>query len=263
MLIDLTRCIGCRACQAACKQWKDLPAETTRNTGSYQNPPRLSANTLTLIDFRELEREDGSLTWSFIKQGCMHCEEPGCVSACTVGALVKRPDGPVVYDSYKCIGCRYCMYACPFEVPTFEWDKTLSLVSKCDFCVDRLDAGMEPACATVCPTDAIQFGDRNELLSIAYERIYGTDGRYVQHVYGEHEVGGTSVMYISDIPFEELGFPTLSDESPAHASEEIMHATPTIAVGMALTLSGVYWAVKRRIKLQSEHSDAQQEEMEG
>ncbi len=166
MLIDLTRCIGCRGCQAACKQWHDLPGETTHNTGSNQNPPWISGKTRTMVTFNEVE-QNGQLDWVFAKRQCMHCEHPGCASACTVGALRKTADGPVVYDASKCIGCRYCQYACPFDVPAYEWDEVLGLIGKCDFCVDRLAEGMEPACVKACPTEAITFGERDELLAEA------------------------------------------------------------------------------------------------
>lgn len=249
MLVDLPKCIGCRGCQVACKQWNDMPAEVTRNTGSYQNPPHLSSKTMTLIEFREVETPD-KLSFVFVKRQCMHCEHPGCATACTVGALQKRPDGPVVYDATKCIGCRYCMYACPFGVPTFEWDKTFSLIRKCELCVDRLDAGQKPACAKTCPAGAIQFGQREELLTIARDRVYAKNSPYIKHIYGEEEVGGTTWMYLSVVPFEQLGFPKLPKETPVYLNDKILHATPTIGIGMALVLSGVYWMIKRRIRIQ-------------
>jgi len=245
MLVDLTKCIGCRGCQVACKQWNDMPAELTRNRGTYQNPPRLTSKTLTNIEFREVELKD-KLAWVFVKRQCMHCEHPGCVAACTVGALQKRAEGPVVYDENRCIGCRYCMYACPFGVPTFEWDQTFALIKKCELCIDRVDAGMKPACAKTCPAGAIQFGDREELLLVARERVYAKNSPYIKHIYGEEETGGTSWLYLSSVPFEQIGFPTLPKETPVYLNDKILHATPTIALGMALALSGMYWMVKRR-----------------
>jgi formate dehydrogenase iron-sulfur subunit len=263
MLVDLAKCIGCRGCQVACKQWNDMPAEVTRNTGSYQNPSRLSSKTLTLVEFREVETAD-KLSFVFVKRQCMHCEHPGCATACTVGALQKRPDGPVVYDESKCIGCRYCMYACPFGVPTFQWDKPFALIGKCELCVDRLDAGQKPACAKTCPAGAIQFGQRDELLTIARERVYAKNSPYVKHIYGEAEVGGTTWMYLSVIPFEQLGFPKLPKETPVYLNDHVLHATPTIALGMGLVLSGVYWMAKRRDRIQAslraENGNHQEEE---
>ncbi len=245
VLVDLSKCIGCRGCQVACKQWQDLPGLKTQNTGSYQNPPRRNAKTYMLIEFHELEKAN-QVQWVFAKRQCMHCNEPACASACTVGALIKREDGPVVYDTEKCIGCRYCMYACPFGVPMFEWDKEFSLVSKCNFCVDRLDSGEQPSCTKTCPPGALKYGTREAMLDVAYNRIYTNPGKYIKHVYGEREVGGTSWLYISSVPFEDLGFPKLPERSDVELSHTVMHLTPTIAGGMALALSGLYWVINRR-----------------
>ena len=248
MLIDLTRCIGCRACQAACKQWNNLPAETTANWGSYENPPRRSAKTWTTVTFNEVEEGD-KLTWVFAKRQCMHCEEPACASACIVGALHKTPEGAVVYDDYKCIGCRYCMVACPFNVPTFEWDKPAPYIRKCTFCADRQAGGLEPACAKACPTEAILFGERETLLQEAHARIAAQPDQYVNHIYGEKEVGGTSVMYLSPVPFEKLGFPTLGPEPIPRYADIAMLAVPPTIVGVAAAMGGIYWVIKRREKM--------------
>lgn len=261
MLIDVTRCIGCRACQVACKQWNDLPAEETRNWGSYQNPPALSAKTWSLIEFKEI-KEGGKLAWVFLKRQCMHCEHPACVSVCTVGALRKTEEGPVVYDDKRCIGCRYCMYACPFRIPTFEWEKPLALVRKCTFCVDRLSNGLKPACAKTCPSGAITFGERNSLIEEAEARIRGNAGRYVNHVYGKEEVGGTSILYISNIPFEKLGLPTLSPEPIPLLSEEVMGTTPGLVGAAVVMLTGIYWIIRRREKAQREEFGTLKEEEE-
>ncbi len=251
MLIDLTKCIGCRSCQAACKQWNDLPAEETNNRGSYENPPRRSAKTWTTITFNEVEEGD-KFTWVFAKRQCMHCEHPACASACIVGALHKTPEGPVIYDDYKCMGCRYCMLACPFGVPTFEWDKPVPYIRKCTFCTDRLEAGMEPACAKACPTGAIQFGEREELLQVAHARIQACPDKYVDHVYGEKEVGGTSQMYISPVAFEKLGFPTLETEPIPRYADAAMLAVPPAIVGVGVVMGGIYWFTKRRDRIQAE-----------
>jgi formate dehydrogenase iron-sulfur subunit len=245
MLIDLTRCIGCRGCQAACKQWHDLPAEKTTNLGSYENPQRISARTWTTVSFDELEL-DNQFHWVFAKRQCMHCDHPGCVSACTVGALRKTPEGPVVYDSTKCIGCRYCQYACPYGVPAYEWDETLGLIGKCDFCADRQAEGLEPACVKTCPTEALIFGDREELLAEARRRIIVNPDDYVDHIYGETEAGGASMLYLSGVPFAALGFPKLGDQPVSVYAESVMRQTPVIALGVAAGASALYWIIKRR-----------------
>lgn len=237
ILIDLTQCVGCHFCEAACQANKGLPADTQ----------------LVTLRFNEFTGEDGAFDQGMGRKQCMHCVKPACASACTVGALRKTADGPVVYDAARCIGCRYCMYACPFQVPTFQWDRTLGLINKCDMCADRIAAGEQPACAAACPTGAILFGERDALLEEARQRIVKAPDRYVHYIYGEREAGGTSVLYLSDTPFAELGFPEVGYESPAHANEEVMHATPTVAAGMMLALTGIYWTVKRRNELMHRH----------
>lgn len=245
MLIDLTKCTGCRGCQVACKQWYNLPAETTHNRGSYQNPPQTSGKTRTIVTFNEVEYE-GKFAWIFAKRQCMHCEHPACVSACTVGALQKTAEGPVVYDASKCIGCRYCQYACPFNVPRFEWEEVLGLITKCDMCVDRQAEGMVPACTKACPTGAISFGDRQELIQEGKRRIALNPDKYVDHIYGEREVGGTSVLYLAAIPFSVIGFPDVGMQEIPHYAEAVMRQTPAIALGMAAAASGLFWILKRR-----------------
>lgn len=258
ILIDLTRCIGCRACQAACKQWNDLPAEETRNWGSYENPPRRSAKTWTTITFNEVADGD-RFAWVFAKRQCMHCEDPACAAACIVGALRKTPEGPVVYDDHKCIGCRYCTLACPFGVPTFEWDKPVPYIRKCTFCVDRQAEGEQPACSKACPTGALLFGERAELVHEAHSRIQAHSDKYVDHVYGEKEVGGTSKIYVSPVPFDELGFPTLGPEPIPRYSNAAMAAVPPTVVLVSAAMAGVYWITKRRDKMMAEEARAPEE----
>jgi len=248
MLIDETRCTGCRACQVACKQWNDLPGETTRNTGSYQNPPALSAKTWNLIEFREIETGD-KVDWYFFKHACMHCEHPACVSVCPVGALQKTASGPVIYDDRKCIGCRYCMAACPFGIPTFDWDKGLldhPVIRKCNFCVDRISNGLEPACAKTCPSKVIQFGERDALLAEAEARIAKNPSRYVNYVYGKTEAGGTSILYLSAVPFDQLGLPVLGPEPVTKRSETVMGYTLPFAAAWTAVLAGVWGLVRLR-----------------
>ena len=241
MLYDATKCVGCRACERACKEWNDLPPES-------EPPSDTTGYTWTLIK----QYQEGSIE-SFRKYQCMHCLYPGCVSVCLVGALVKLENGPVVYDSYKCIGCRYCMMACPFGIPKYEWDKPLPLVSKCTFCADRLEKGLIPACAEACPVGALTFGTRKQMLKEAQDRIEQDPDRYIDHIYGEAEAGGTSVLFLSAVPFEELGFPTDLGSQPVAAwSETAMIATPGVVVGALVTLSSIYHFTKRRAKLESE-----------
>lgn len=268
VLCDVNRCIGCRGCQVACKQWNEhdefIPtkenAVKSTNRGSYENPPQLFARTWTKIRFTELEY-GGKLRWVFTKLQCMHCEHPACAAACPVGALQKTPNGPVTYDDGKCIGCRYCMVACPFDIPTFEWDKPIPWIRKCTFCttpgLNRLAQGWEPACVKTCPTDALQFGDREELLSQAKKRITASPGRYVNHIYGENEVGGTSWLYISPVPFDKLGFPKLGSQPVTVDAERAMGAVLPVLVGVAATMSSIYWLIQRRQSMKALKQDSE------
>jgi len=252
MLFDAHLCTGCRGCQVACKQWNDLPATETENTGSYQNPPRLSAETWLLMKFREVENEDGSVKFVFGRHACMHCEHPACASACPLEALHKTEDGPVLYRADRCFGCRYCMLACPFEIPTFEWDQGVVAgpwIRKCTFCADRLGAGRQPACAQTCPSGALKYGQRDELIAYAEERIQKYPDIYIPHVYGKAEAGGTSLLYISHVPFEELGLPKLGDKPISERAEDAMFATPIAAAGLIVGLTGFHWVMKRRQKM--------------
>ncbi|MBI5652846.1 MAG: 4Fe-4S dicluster domain-containing protein [Chloroflexi bacterium] len=248
MLIDETRCTGCRACQVACKQWNDLPGEQTRNRGTYTNPPALSAKTWSMIEFNEIETGD-KVGFYFLKRGCMHCEHPACASVCLVGALHKTPDGPVVYDDSKCIGCRYCMSACPFGIPTFDWDRGLlnnALIRKCEFCVDRVSNGLIPACAKSCPSRVIAFGEREQLIAQAEARIEKNPNKYIKHIYGKDEVGGTSMLYLSSVPFDQLGLPALGTTPVTALSEQVMEYTVPFALAWGATLAGVAAVVRFR-----------------
>lgn len=273
-LVDTTRCVGCRGCQVACKEWNDLEAERTtlRGRDGLQNPPSVSARTFTLVTFHEVRdpAAPGGLRWAFAKRQCMHCLDPACVAACPVTALSRRSDGAVTYDSSKCIGCRYCVLACPFDVPTAEWDTTSPRIRKCDFCASRIGAGgalaevngaeppsdsrersenhrRRPACAAACPTGALAFGERDDLLAEATRRIRERPASYVPHVYGEREVGGTSWLYLSSVPFDALGFPRgLPDHSLPEAAAPAMKAIPWAVVGVGVAVGVAYWFAKRR-----------------
>jgi formate dehydrogenase iron-sulfur subunit len=239
VLVDLTRCNGCESCVLACKRSNGLP-----NPESV--PEHLDSDAYTYLEERLVRLPDQEIRTAFVKRQCMHCLEPACVSACTVGALHKRPDGPVVYEADKCIGCRYCQYACPFGVPTYEWENPLGLIAKCQFCFERLGEGREPACTEACPEGALRFGRRDALLNQAHAQIATNPGRYVDHVYGEQEAGGTSMLYLASMSFELLGFPSLGAEAIPHNAETIMKGTPLVAVTVASVVTGLHWVLKRR-----------------
>ncbi len=248
MLIDITRCHGCNSCALACKKANDLPLS--------QDPPTcLDCKSYSYINECEAAAPDSAEQTRYVKRQCMHCLHPGCVSACTVGALRKTAEGPVVYDSDKCIGCRYCQYACPFGVPAYEWNNPLGLIHKCEMCFERLQAGEQPACVEACPTGAIQFGRRKDLLMQAHARINFDPDRYVHKVYGEYEAGGTSVLYLSDVPFADLGLPTLSDQSVPHYAEGVMTKTPVVALTVAAAATGLHFARKDKGHEAADHVD--------
>lgn len=233
MLIDLTRCVGCNSCALACKAANHLPNEDIV-------PQALDSDAYTFIDVRQVSGDKGQTEQRSIKRQCMHCLNPACVAACPAAAMYKSEAGPVVYRPERCLGCRYCQMACPFEVPSFEWGNSLTpVIGKCWLCYERLQEGHRPACVEACPTGALRFGRREDLLAQAHAQITSNPGRYVDHVFGEFEVGGTSVLYLSDVPFQELGFPTnLPHTAPPEETEKIMHALPSVLVGVAVLMTG-------------------------
>jgi formate dehydrogenase iron-sulfur subunit len=176
----------------------------------------------------------------------MHCVDPACATACPVKALEKTKAGPVIYHSEICIGCRYCMAACPFDIPKYQWDKVFPLIQKCDFCADRQAAGLLPACAEACTNGALIYGKRSELIKVARERIKTNPETYVNHIYGEYEVGGTSNLYISNVAFDKLGFPNLNTTALPELTWPWMSAVPGVFVGMAGLMTGIYFITKRK-----------------
>ncbi|MCW5976508.1 MAG: 4Fe-4S dicluster domain-containing protein [Bryobacteraceae bacterium] len=246
ILTDTTKCIGCRQCVIACKRANNLEPDVPRRWALEDG---LSARNWTSIE----DRPDGK----FVRKQCRHCLEPTCVSVCPVGALQKTSIGPVIYDGNKCMGCRYCMMACPYGIPRYDWDQTAPYVRKCILCYDRVKAGGQPACTEVCPTGATIFGDRSELLAIAHERVEKAPDTYIKKVWGEHEVGGTSVMYVSDT---DLTFLTqgreLGNEPMPNRTKLAMNAVPFAFVGMATTMAGINWIIGRRMKLEREPEQA-------
>lgn len=244
VLVDLTVCVGCRRCEWACAEANGHPhgpLESYDDQSVFERTRHPSAQQFTVVN--RAAPADGGGEPVHLKVQCMHCERPACVSACLVGAMRKDPHGQVHYDASRCIGCRYCMVACPFEFLSYEYDRALTpRVRKCTLCADRTDRGELPACVEMCPVEALTYGARRELLDIAHKRIAEQPDRYVPKVYGEHDGGGTSWLYLSSRPFEELGLPTLGPKSRAELSEAIQHgifkyfAAP-IALAGALALT--------------------------
>ena len=223
VLVDTTLCIGCRKCEWACNQSNNLPAadlETFEDQDVFLKPRRPDAAHYTVVN---QYGDDDNPIWAKIQ--CMHCQDPACSSACIVTAFDRRDDGVVAYDPWRCMGCRYCMVACPFQIPTYEWDNALTpQVRKCTFCLERLDEDKVPACVAMCPMEALTFGKRDQLLALAHRRIARHPETYIDHVYGEHEIGGTSWLYLSSVPFSELGFPELDTAPIPCVTETIQHS---------------------------------------
>jgi formate dehydrogenase iron-sulfur subunit len=247
-LVDTTLCVGCRKCEQACNEHHRLPKPkiSFEELVVLEQQRRMDEVSYTVVN-KYYPENIGSLTWRtrpvFVKFQCMHCNDPSCVSACIVGALTKQANGAVVYDVDKCIGCRYCMIACPFQVPAYEYAEPLvPEVRKCTFCFEDLQQGGFPACAQVCPREAIVFGKRADLLKLAHRRMESHPGRYIDHIYGEHEVGGTSWLYLASESFETIGFPRLGTQAPPRLTEAIQHglfqyfAAP---IGLFAALGGV------------------------
>ena len=240
VLVDLTRCIGCRSCENAClirQGYNGLPAA---NFGYGPGDEKLTFKTRTFVDFRQVTGPDGGNQRIPVKRQCQHCLDPACVSVCPVAALEKTPRGSVLWRNDRCIGCRYCLLACPFGVPKYEWDNALTpRVNKCDFCDDRQAAGKLPSCVAACPTGALKFGKRADMLQEMKTRIKALPGRYTT-MYGDRVVGGTSWFYLSDIPIEQLGFPTGLPKTPMPAlTWNWLAKVPFVAIGVGLVLGGV------------------------
>lgn len=222
MLYDATLCIGCKACVVACADANKLPRDTAWSDGKWQAPLDLNSKTKNIIKVYKPVNTDDEM--SFVKRQCMHCIDPACANACMLGALKKGPLGIVSYDPTYCVGCRYCEMACPFNIPKFEWENVLTpKIVKCELCRDRIAEGREPACTEVCPRDAVIYGKRADLLAEAHRRISAEPDRYLPHVYGETEAGGTQVLYLSHVPFDKLGLPNYGPESVPATQRTLQH----------------------------------------
>lgn len=244
VLVDLTKCVGCGSCTVACKLWNKNEWDEKQPT---MGPDvKLTDKNWTVVQFKAVKDKQGEPVWRFVKQQCFHCQEPACASACFAKAFQKTKEGPVIYYPHLCVGCRYCMVACPFNVPKYEWEKSFPLVTKCMMCNTKVEKGEAPACVSVCPADVFKFGEREALLKEA-KTIISKDAKYIKHIYGEDEVGGTAWMYLSDVPFEQLGFKTnLTKRSLPSYTEAYMHATPIVGITWGVILTGLYHYTKRR-----------------
>jgi len=225
VLVDTTVCVGCRNCEWACKDAHGLVAGNIldyNDRSVFEEPRRPNEKALTVVN--EYKNPKNELLPVDVKVQCMHCDHPACVSACIVGAITKQENGAVIWDGDKCIGCRYCMVACPFQIPTFEYEKAIQPdIKKCDFCYDRTSKGNLPACVSICPVEALAFGRKADLITTARKKIKGNEDKYINKIYGEKEVQGTSWMYLASQDFEKYDFPKLPEKAAPGVSESIQH----------------------------------------
>ncbi len=242
ILTDTTKCTGCSECAIACQRVNRLERDIPRR---WDFGDGLSAeNWCSVVDAADN---------TFVRKQCRHCLDPACVDACPVGAMHKTAAGPVLCDTSKCIGCRYCMMACPFGIPRYEWSNVVPYVRKCVLCYDRIKAGGQPACTEACPAKATIFGDRDELLAEAHRRIRRNPGKYLDRVWGESEVGGTSVLYISGIDLSFLTYGEHFGKEPLPQTTTLaMESVPFAFLGMGAAMGGLYWIIERRNRLQAE-----------
>ncbi len=238
VLYDSTRCLGCQACERACSRVNKLPEPTEKPKVGFLRKTNEKRRTVV----NAYNTTKGEL---FIKHQCMHCNEPACVAACLTQAMIKTKEGPVIWRADKCMGCRFCMVSCPFDVPKFEYNSSNPEIVKCTMCFDRQLEGKAPACVSACTGDALHFGTRKELIAEARKRIVENPTNYTDQVYGEHEAGGTSFLYLSAVPFDELGLKTTLQKSSYPAlTKGFLYSVPSIFVLWPSVLLGIYEATK-------------------
>ncbi len=252
VLHDTTLCIGCRKCEVACSKVNDLPKpeQSLEDLTVTHTKRRTTAAAWTVVN--RYEQSDG--TSVFRKLQCLHCEEPACASACFVKAFTKNPDGSVTYDPSLCVGCRYCMVACPFNIPGYTYDSAFNpLVQKCTLCHPRLEQGLLPGCVDACPTGALVYGKRKDLIRIAWDRINADKGRYQTHLYGEHEMGGTAWMILSGASFTNVGLDEkLGNQPAADYTKGLLGVVPMVVGIWPVLLGGAYAITKRKEQVAAE-----------
>ncbi|MGE5419446.1 MAG: 4Fe-4S dicluster domain-containing protein [Chloroflexota bacterium] len=237
ILYDSTRCGGCQTCEYSCAEANGLPDPTEevkagviRNTDEHRR---------TVVNAFALPSGE-----AYLKKQCMHCNEPACASACLTQAMYKTKEGPVIWREDKCMGCRYCMVSCPFDIPKFEYNSPNPKIVKCTMCYDRMTADQKPACVENCPAEALVFGTRRELITEAKKRIVENPGQYYDHIYGEHEAGGTSFLYLSAVPFSDLGLKQVQSSSYPSLSKGFLYSVPAVFVLWPAMLLGLREATK-------------------
>jgi formate dehydrogenase iron-sulfur subunit len=251
ILVDTTKCIGCRMCELSCADaHKEEGVEFTEDA-DFSQERTTSPTHWTVVN--RYETDKGTI---YAKKQCMHCLEPACASACLTKAMHKNPEGPVTWRGDRCMGCRFCMVSCPFDMPKFEYHSAVPRIEKCVMCYDRLQQGKQPACVENCPAGALTFGKRADLLEEAKRRIYAEPDKYVHQVYGEQEVGGTGWMYLSAVPFEQLGFRTNVGTEPYPTyTKEFLYSVPFVEILVPTFMVALSAATKREDKVAAAERD--------
>lgn len=254
ILHDITLCVGCRVCEAACNKVNELPLpdKPFKDLTVLNEKRRTNAKTFTVVN--RFENEKNPKNPVFAKKQCNHCLEPACASACFVNAFKKTPEGSVIYDHTVCVGCRYCMIACPFDIPAYEYDNPLTpRIMKCTFCHPRILQGLVPGCVEACPKEALSFGKRKDILNLARERIKNYPERYVDHIYGETEMGGTSWLYVAGNSFKQAGMREDLGVTPApELTAGALGAVPLVVGLWPVLLTGIYAINQRKEKINAE-----------
>jgi formate dehydrogenase iron-sulfur subunit len=246
VLVDTTRCVGCRSCEMACAEAHNLPIPDISDASAFDKIRQTSETQWAVVNRHKTDKGE-----VFAKKQCMHCNQPGCVSACPVKAMEKQKEGPVTWDT-NCIGCRYCMVSCPFDIPKFEHYGATPRLQKCNLCWERLKKGEKPACVEACPAEALAFGTRRALIEEANTRIYKTPKEYLSHIYGEHEAGGTGYLYLTAVPFEQLGFRSdLGTTAYPEYTKGFLYSVPVVLFLWPAFLSGVSAITRRKENVRS------------
>ncbi len=261
-LTDFTACVGCRSCEEACNKQNNLPKPKTPfdDKSVFEEKRRPTVSAYTVVNRYEDPKDKGKKIYRKVQ--CNHCLEPACATACPIHAYSKTPEGAVLYNPELCFGCRYCMVACPFYVPAYDYESALQpKIVKCVLCYPRIKKGEMPACAEACPAGAITFGKRKDLIKIARQKIAKNPDRYLDHIYGEHEAGGTSWMYLSGVPFEQLGFPTNLPDSPMiEQSKGFLSSVPLVFTVWPALFGMCYAALRHRDESTEEKREVAEKE---
>jgi len=246
VLVDTTRCLGCRKCEAACAKENGLPVPDIDDTTIIEKERTTDVTSWTIVN--RYKTEKGTFN---VKRQCMHCNQPACAAACLVKAMLKKKDGPVIWRESKCMGCRYCMISCPFDVPKFEYNSVNPKIQKCNLCFNRLEKGKKPACVEACPAEALLFGKRRNILENARKRISKNPDKYHNHIYGEKVAGGTSWLYLSSVPFDQIGFKTnLSMKPYPEYTKGFLYGVPVIFVLWPAFLLGINHITRKAEEIQ-------------